>query len=84
MKLGRPRQGDSADMAFIEFVDRQVVSFSSPLLYLESNRDVLTTSHRDGELRKARPPVNRYPTPAPSSVVMAAVRAQQENVSAAK
>eukprot|EP00981_Chlorochromonas_danica_P002669 scaffold521_cov177-Ochromonas_danica.AAC.23 len=44
----------------------------------------------EGELRKARPPVNRYPTPAatttpaPSSVVMAAVRAQQENASAAK
>ncbi len=25
MKLGKPRRGDSADMSFIEFVDRFVV-----------------------------------------------------------
>lgn len=34
MKLGKPRRGDSSDMAFIEFVDRYFTSFFSAFVTL--------------------------------------------------
>lgn len=66
MKLGKPRRGDSADMAFIEFVDR----FGLDRCFSERWHSPVMLScrfirNRDGELRRAQParglPVPNHP-----------------------
>ena len=66
MKLAVPRRGDSADMAYIEFVDRWVYqhiiclciyacacAYTVSFLYYVF---LFYTVNREGELRRARPP----------------------------
>lgn len=45
IKVGIPRRGDSADLSYIEFVDRLEIDLFIKLIF-----------HREGELRKAKPP----------------------------
>jgi hypothetical protein len=79
MKLGKPRRGDSADMSYIEFVDR----YNHESIMRLHNLFFLNL-HREGELRRANPargiPLPIKIRPVPVGGVVMDILNQMKNV----